>query len=127
LFDALRALFWPGNPSVVRIGGLPRAPDLVYVKSAVQPIVISRAGLDRLEARADSSLRVGADGRPVPGPRADDADTAFFRSREHFSALHICNHWTSDLLNAAGLPTSPVVDTIPAGLRLDLKVRAGIS
>ena len=124
--DALRALFWPGNPSVLRIEGLPLAPDRVYVRSAVQPIRVSDAGLARLEARVDRSFALGPNGRPEPGSRSEDADRRFFRSGEHFSALHICNHWTSELLNAAGLPTTPVVDTIPAGLRLDLRLRARI-
>lgn len=124
--DGLRALFWPGNPSVVRLEGLPRPPDQVYVASAVKPIWVTDAGLAPMEARVDRSLALGADGRLLPGPASGERDVAFFRSRESFSVLHVCNHWTSDLLHAAGLPTTPVLDTTPAGLKLDLAIRAGL-
>ena len=65
-----------------------------------------------------------AGGQPVRIAGAAPPDTAFFRSVEPFSLIHLCNHWTAELLNAAGLPTTPVLDTIPAGLRLDLRMRA---
>jgi len=126
VLDALRALFLPGNPSVVRIEGLPRPPDQIYVASAVQPILVTDAGLERLEARIDRSLALGPDGRPLRGPTSDASDAAFFRSVEHFSLAHLCNHWIAELLHSAGLPTTPVIDTLPAGLRLDLKIRARV-
>ena len=48
----------------------------------------------------------------------------FFVSGEGFSLVHLCNHWEAELLHAAGLPTTPVLDTLPAGLVLDLKLRS---
>jgi hypothetical protein len=71
----------------------------------------------------DSELSVSA---PVFTPSQHDPGEAFFRSREDFSLVHLCNHWTAELLSAAGLPTTPVLDTLPAGLRLDLRLRAGL-
>jgi len=123
--DGLRALFAPGNPSVVRIEGLPRSPDQIYARKAVRGILVTHVGLGALEARAESSLAHDASGGPIRGPVSVERDTAFFRSVEHFSILRVCNHWTADLLNAAGLPVTPVIDTIPAGLKLDLSLRAG--
>ena len=124
--DAFRALFLPGNPSVVRIEGLLRSPDRIYVAGAVRAITVSDAGLARLEARIDRSLALGPDGRPLPGPATGEAQTLFYRGVEAFSVPHLCNHWTADLLHAAGLPITPVIDTLPAGLRLDLKLRARV-
>jgi len=124
--DALRALFWPDNASVVRLEGIARRPDIYYVAGAVKVIRLSPAGVERLLDRADRSLVVGPDGAPVRARTHTDPDEAFFQSGETFSILHLCNHWTAELLNAAGLPTAPVIDTLPAGLKLDLRLRSGV-
>ena len=34
-------------------------------------------------------------------------DARFYASREHFWIGHLCNHWTSGVLNAGGLPMRP--------------------
>ncbi len=39
--------------------------------------------------------------------------------------LRVCNHWIADLLDAAGVPTAPVLATLPQGLLWDLSTRAG--
>jgi len=123
--DGLRALLLPGNRSVVRIEGLARSPDQVYA-DGVRPITVTEAGLERLAGRIDRSLEMESDGQPERARPSGAPDVAFFKSVEHFSLLHLCNHWTADLLDAAGLPTTPVLDTLPTGLRLDLKLRAGV-
>jgi uncharacterized protein (TIGR02117 family) len=125
VMDGLRALFAPSNPSAVRLDGLARRPDEIYAARAVRPLRLSRAGLARLAARLDASLARDAAGRPVRTPAPAAPDTAFFKSVEAFSLLHLCNHWTAELLNAAGVPTTPVLDTFAPGLRVDLAVRAG--
>jgi hypothetical protein len=38
--------------------------------------------------------------------------------------LRLCNHWLADLLDAAGVPTAPVVATLPPGLLADLRWRS---
>jgi uncharacterized protein (TIGR02117 family) len=125
LFSGLRALLMPGNRSVVHIEGLANTPDRVYA-DGVHPLRVSDAGLERILGRVDKSLAMDSDGQPqrTEGPR--QADEGFFHSVEHFSLTHLCNHWTADLLDAAGLPTTPVLDTLPAGLRMDLSLRAGV-
>ena len=50
----------------------------------------------------------------------------FYPANGTFSILKVCNHWIADLLDAAGLPTTPVLATVPAGLMLDLRWRAGL-
>jgi hypothetical protein len=85
----------------------------------VRRLDLSRAGTERLLARADASFVVQK-GRVVPlsSPGLDGA--RFFRSRETFSILRLCNHWTSGLLHAAGLPMRPVLDTLSPGVMLDV-------
>jgi uncharacterized protein (TIGR02117 family) len=123
--DALRSLFAPGNPSVIRFEGLAASPDQIW-RVGVRPIRLSNAGLQRMLAHIDQSLAMDGDGHPAPALGAAVDDVRFFRSTESFSLIHLCNHWTALNLNAAGLPVAPVIDTLPAGLVLDLKARAGL-
>ena len=51
----------------------------------------------------------------------------FYPANGHFSIFKVCNHWIADLLGAAGLPVAPVLATLPSGLILDLRWRAGIA
>ena len=124
ILDALRAALG-GRPTVVHLEGVWGAPDRVF-KTGVRRIPVSSAGLAALLARADRAFVLGPDGAPQLIPATRDPYEAFFRSGEGFSLLHLCNHWTAELLNAAGLPTTPVLDTVPAGLVLDLGLRAGL-
>jgi uncharacterized protein (TIGR02117 family) len=123
--DGLRSLFAPNNASAVRLDGLPVSPDRYYA-SGVRRVRVSSAGLARLAARLDTALERDGAGRPVLLPGRGEPHVGFFRSGERFSLLHLCNHWTAELLNAAGLPVTPVLDTLPVGLILDLKLRARV-
>jgi len=120
--DGLAALFG-GRPTVVHLQGVGESPDLNW-REGVHRIVVSRAGLASMLARADRSFRLGADGAPVKIDVAAGVGQGFFVSGEGFSLVHLCNHWAAELLHAAGLPTTPVLDTLPAGLVLDLKLRS---
>ena len=122
--DGLRALFAPDNRAVVHLEGVPENPTLAW-RGGVHPITVSKAGLAALLARADRSFALGPDGEPLRSPALREPDEMFFESGERFSLVHLCNHWTAELLNAAGLPVTPVLDTLPAGLWLDLRLRAG--
>jgi uncharacterized protein (TIGR02117 family) len=124
LLDAARAALG-GRPTAVHLEGVPETPDLAW-PSGVRRVPLSSAGLAALAARIDRSLALGKAGAPILLPVQRVPGEAFFASNERFSALHLCNHWTSELLAAAGLPTTPVLDTLPAGLALDLKLRSGL-
>jgi hypothetical protein len=108
----------------VHLEGVARAPDPRL--AGVHRIVLSRAGLAALLVRLDRSFARGPDGGPVASPAKRYPDEGFFRSVESFSLIHLCNHWTAELLSAAGLPVTPLLDTLPAGLWVDLKLRARI-
>lgn len=124
ILDGLRALLG-GRPTVVHLEGVGMSPDVAW-RDGVHRLVVSPAGLAALLGRADRAFRLGADGTPVPVAVAAASGEAFFESGEDFSLVHLCNHWTAELLHAAGLPVTPVLDTLPAGLVLDLKLRAGV-
>lgn len=123
---ALAALFTPGGRTgVVQVVGLERGVRESFPHSDIVPIRLSQAGLARLLARLDASFRLEA-GQPVAGGPGLYGPSLFYEGEGRFSALNLCNHWTARLLDAAGLPITPVVDTHPAGLLLDLRWRAGV-
>ena len=122
ILDGLRALFWINNPSVIRLYGLDRSPDIAYAGRVATPIHLSSAGFAALDRHMAGSFST-VHNAPVVYPVAETTDL-FFSSHEHFSALRVCNNWTSDQLAAAGLPTAPIADGIALLLRLDLAWRA---
>jgi len=122
--DGVSALIG-GRPTVLHLEGAAGPPDASWGEY-IRPITLSRPGLEALLVRAESSLAHDATGAPIMAPIHRVPNEAFFISTERFSLAHLCNHWTAQLLNAAGLPVTPQLDTLPGGLRLDLKLRAGV-
>jgi uncharacterized protein (TIGR02117 family) len=124
---AVRALFRPGNASVLHVVGLPRGPELVFPRAEIVRVGLGETSLARLLARVDATFARGADGRlaadlgkGIYGP------SLFYRAVGTFNIFNVCNHWIAGLLDAAGLPTAPVLATLPYGLFLDLRWRAGL-
>jgi uncharacterized protein (TIGR02117 family) len=124
LVDAARAALG-GRPTAVHLEGVPVRPDHAW-RTGVHPIFVSAPGLTALMARVERSLALGKSGAPIALPVARQPGEAFFLSREGFNGFHDCNQWTAELLAAAGLPTTPVLDALPAGLWLDLQLRSGL-
>ena len=103
--DGARAFFRPGNASVVMLD--PRSDPGAAHSGDVARLILTRAQFDGLADRIEQSLAL-TDGRPrIVAARPGD-DARFFASRETFSILHLCNHWTAGVLNAAGVPDRPV-------------------
>ena len=121
--DGLRALLG-GRPTVVHLWGVWERPDQAW-RQGVRRILVSPAGLAALLRRANRAFALDTAGAPIERPVPHDADEGYFASNEGFSLVHLCNHWTAGLLSAAGAPTTPVLDTLPEGLALDLQLRAG--
>jgi uncharacterized protein (TIGR02117 family) len=127
LAEATRALFRPGNSSVVHVVGLAQTPRVSFANSDIVRIELSQAGFGRVLDGIDASFA-----RAKNGAAIDDAGpglygpSRFYRGVGTFNIFNVCNHWVARLLSAAGLPTSPMLATMPQGLLLDLKVRAGL-
>jgi len=124
---AIRALFWPGNASIVHVVGLNSHPSDAFPTSDIIRIPLSSAGfarmLDVLEAGFDRGPGAAALEPLGPGLYGP---SLFYRSVDAFHVFNVCNHWVARLLSAAGLPTAPVLATLPPGLFFDLKWRAGL-
>lgn len=82
-------------------------PDGRYAQDARAAVALSPAAFDRLAGRIEASLDLSGGGPRVAAARPGD-DARFFASRETFSILHLCNHWTAQVLNAGGVTIRPV-------------------
>lgn len=103
--DGARAFLKPGNASVVMLDPEQGDPGLRPEKGR-QTLRLSPAGMSALRARLTSSLRTEG-GQPVLATMRAGDDARFYESRETFWIGHLCNHWTGELLHAAGLPIRP--------------------
>lgn len=108
LADGARAFFKPGNASVVMLDPETSDPARRFRPEDRQALRLSRAGMAGLRARVAASLALDAAGRPILAAARPGDDARFFESRETFWVGHLCNHWTAELLSAAGLPVRPL-------------------
>jgi uncharacterized protein (TIGR02117 family) len=124
---ALRALFRPGNPSVLHVVGVKDDPHATFANSELVPVGLSAAGFARVAALLDATF-ARSNGSVMPqelGPGLYGT-SLFFRANGAFHLFNVCNHWTARVLDAAGIPTAPVLATLPFGLLLDLRWRSGL-
>ncbi len=125
---AVRALFRPGNASVVHVVGLNNPPRMAFPHSDIVRIELSQDGFERLLGRLDASFaRSGEGASPVDLGPGLYGPSRFFRAVDAFHIFNVCNHWVARLLSDAGLPTAPVLATLPPGLLLDLQWRSGLA
>jgi uncharacterized protein (TIGR02117 family) len=127
--EAARALLMPNNPSVMHVVGLMETPRSVFPKAEIVVIAVSEPGFAKLAYALNASFACDEDeggkshtvelGAGLYGP------SLFYKATGHFNLLHVCNHWVAHLLEAAGVPTNPVLATLPQGLFYDLALRAG--
>ena len=124
---AARALFVPGNPSVLHVVGLSYPPRAAFPLADIIALDLSSDGFARMLGRVEQTFAPAG-----PGIPADDlgqgiyGPSRFYRATGTFNIFHVCNHWLADLLDAAGVPTAPVPATLPPGLFLDLQWRSGL-
>ncbi|GAW42408.1 hypothetical protein SH203_02824 [Brevundimonas sp. SH203] len=104
--DGARAFFRPGNASVVMLDPAAVDPRLSHGEDSAR-LTLTQAQFDRLAARVERSLALSHGAARIVAARPGD-DARFFASRETFSILHLCNHWTAQVLNAAGVAIRPV-------------------
>jgi hypothetical protein len=122
--DFWRSMLTLGNRSVVHFRPMFEDPSPETVGRAVLAIELSEEGFARAVARIEASLAT-VDGAPVPGGFGRRAESLFFESVEASGGPLICNHWIGAVLNEAGVPSTPVIDTATNGLAWDLRTRAG--
>ncbi len=113
--DGVRAFFRPGNASVIMLDPVQRDPRELFAKARRRSFRITPAGFEAMAARIERSLDLSAGAPRIAAARAGD-DARFLASREHFSIIRLCNHWTGGVLNSAGLPVRPARSIVSAEL-----------
>ena len=121
---ALRALFRPGNAAVLHVVGA-FDPRIAFPQAKMAALDLSEAGFDRLVAMLDASFARDDVGLPQDRGPGLYGPSRFYGAVGTFNLRHVCTRWVADLLDAAGVPTMPVLAVMPQGLFLDLAVRAG--
>ena len=124
---ALRALLRPGNASVLHVVGVDDDPRAAFAYSDLVRIDLGPESFDRLADKLDAAFARDAGGAPQELGAGLYGVSRFFRANGAFHLFSVCNHWTAGLIDAAGIPTAPVLATLPWGLMLDLKWRSGLS
>lgn len=104
--DGARAFFRPGNASVIMLDPAQEYPRTAYAEDGRRTFRLSDEGFERMAGKIEASLDLSAGAPRIAAARPND-DARFFASREHFSVVHLCNHWTASLLNAAGMAIRP--------------------
>jgi uncharacterized protein (TIGR02117 family) len=123
---ALRALFVPGNKSALHAVGLARPVREAFPSSEIVRLALSEDGFARLLEQLDATVARNSAGVPEELSPGLYGPSLFYRAVGDFHVFNLCNHWVARLLSAAGVPTAPVPATLPRGLFLDLKWRAGL-
>ena len=124
---AIRALFRTGNPSVLHVVGVKDDPRAMFANSDLVRVDIGDASFARLTDMLDATF-ARSKGSFMPeelGPGLYGT-SLFFRANGAFHLFNVCNHWIANLLDAAGVPTAPVLASLPFGLLLDLEWRSGL-
>jgi uncharacterized protein (TIGR02117 family) len=120
---ALHALLGLDNASVLHVVGVMQ-PRPAFMEAQMGELAISTEGFERLLAVVEATFWRGADGLPRDLGPGLYGPSLFYRAVGRFNATHVCSHWVADMLDAAGVPTAPVLATLPQGLFLDLTMRA---
>ena len=119
--SALRAMFAPGNRSLINMEVLEAAPPRLFEARHIAPVTLSEPGFEKLADELDESFKL-ANGRVIDaGPGIEEpGKSRFFEGSLSFSIKRICNHWVGNLLGEAGVPIRPVAATHPRGLMRDV-------
>ena len=84
-----------------------RDPARAWGEDRRQTLTLSPRAFDALADRIETSLAL-ENGRARIAARRPGDDAVFLASRETFSVLRLCNHWSAEVLNAGGVSVRPV-------------------
>ena len=123
LADFARSMLMPDNAAVIELDPTSEAPTPANTGKSVLRLQLSQSGARKLVEVLDASFAL-QDGTVRAVGRGRDPGSEFFLSRETSDLFHNCNHWIAGLLAQAGVPVTPVLDTVSTGFALDLRLRA---
>ncbi len=121
------ALTGQGQGSVLHVVGLEMEPERTFPTSDLVRIRLSPEGFARLGQKIEESFAPDDGRRPQELGPGLYGPSLFYKATGRFNLFRVCNHWVADLLDAAGVPTTPTLALLPAGLIADLTWRSGLS
>jgi uncharacterized protein (TIGR02117 family) len=121
------ALTGQGQGSVLHVVGLEKEPERTFRTSDLVRIRLSPEGFAGLGQKIEESFAADDSQRPQELGPGLYGPSLFYKAKGQFNLFHVCNHWVADLLDAAGIPTTPGLAILPAGLLADLAWRSGLS
>jgi uncharacterized protein (TIGR02117 family) len=124
---ALRALFARGRDTVLHVVGISGDPVLIFPPASLMKVPLSRNGFDKMLQKLEATFVPPQNGALPDLGRGLYGPSVFYPATGRFGMFHVCNHWVEELVGAGGLPTTPVLATLPAGLLLNLRWRAGLA
>ncbi len=80
------------------------APKLAFGQTHVVVLCVSRAGLERIEARLWQEFERTAADEPVSLADGPYPGSVFYAAHDTYDGFYTCNTWTAELLHAGGLP-----------------------
>ncbi|MDR3533844.1 MAG: DUF2459 domain-containing protein [Rhodopila sp.] len=83
---------------------LSTTPEAAFGEPHVVVLHVSRAGLERIEAKIWQELEPSVDGEPAILADGPYPGSVFYAARGTYDAFDTCNTWTAATLRAGGLP-----------------------
>jgi uncharacterized protein (TIGR02117 family) len=102
-----------GSPaSVVFVIGIPTTVSQYFPRGDIIEIALSRRGLEELATFVHATYKRDATGKTMPlGPGHWHQHSIFYLAEGQYSLFNTCNSWTSQALQAAGLPIRKALKT----------------
>lgn len=120
---AFNALSGMNSTTVLHVVGLNKAPEQVFVRSDLQRIAVSDAGMRQVMGGISKAFARDGHDLPIELGKGIYGPSLFYRANGHYSVLNTCNMWIGDLLDAAGLKVSPVPSVASISLLGELRWR----
>lgn len=117
----LRAILWP-TASVLQVVPIHIEPEEAFRFSERLHLDLSDAGFRNLAIRLAGTIPPNAGTALGPSLYGNGA---FYAATLDYHLFRTCNHWVSNLLSDAGVPSSPVPATLSATLMAELRWRLG--
>ncbi len=97
---AMSSALWPG-PALVLVTAIENSPALAFGESQVLTIQLQPAQARALQTFIRDSIPNSTLFPTAPGPYEG---SAYYSAAQQYSALHTCNTWAAEALQAAGWP-----------------------
>ena len=123
---AWRALSGQGAGTALHVVGVQGELEQSFPAAGLGRIRLSPEGFARLGLKLEESFAPDEGRRPQELGPGLYGPSLFYKATGRFNLFRVCNHWIADLLDAAGVPTTPLLAILPAGLLADLKWRSGL-